>query len=74
MVLAMLKDALTFCHNQVDQLGVLVRVGRVLAVAQNTKWAALRLDFKGVSRIHMATLLRRYFVQARVDEKVIKSV
>ena len=53
---------------------IIVKVGKVQHTKKYSKWRALRLDVKGISRVQMAVLFRRYFEDARINEKVIRTV
>ena len=75
-VLVVLNAALThmLTVQKISFDNIIIKVGRVVNEKKYSKWRACRLEFKGIGFIQMATLLRRYFEAAEINEKAIRTV
>ena len=73
-VLTLLNGALTHMNRKISFDSIIVKVGNVQNTKKYSKWRALRLDTKGIGRIQLATLFRRYFEDAQINEQVIRTV
>ena len=72
--LTVLGKALTHMNSKCLILNDLsLKVSRVTP-KKNSKWRALRMELKGIGLVTIRTLLRSYFDESGVNEKVIRTV